>query len=864
MPALGKKIEVQILPGVMPINDGTNLESLAYTNADKVRFQHGKLRKLKGWERLISNNNQILKGAARTMFNYIPSDGIERTIIGTSDRLYVYESGLLINITPLNTTNIPINNSLSTVYYTDPLYSVTTTQDSDIVTFNVTNVFLNINDQVTVSGVVGAVGGIPSGDLNDTFFVIGIPSSNSFQVKVSTTATSTANGGGTTIRIATSQLIVNLSGHGLTKGDRIKISGSTDVANILAASINIEHIVENVISSSYFIINTETIATSLVTNGGGGAINLQKQIAGGPVDFSFGFGYGGGLYGSGLYGIGKQFTNGFVSPRIWSVDLYGDNIVLTPGSQSMVYLWQNDPSVAPTVLTNAPTAVNWVFQSRGMVCVLGPNGVYNIMQSSNIGDATDWTPSPSSTASVVAVPGAGPFISQAPARNVDLLFTTSQVYEMRYVNLPFIWQIDKLVSTDGIIGPRAKVNLEDVLFWMGNADFYAYDGYTVNTLPNNTVKRFVFDNINQAQSYKTFASLSPAFNEIWWIYPSGNSKEPNTYVIFNYKEQHWTIGTIDRTSAIEPALSSADVLMTQTEILRTINLSNDSLSTVWYTLTSNPIATTNGSASIVITISNHHLNVGDSIQISGAANTNGILAANINGLRTIITVTVSTVTVAAGSNATSTGSGGGASITIGTQLISVANPGNSFVTGDIVTLNDFEALDTFVADDINTNFSVRYFDANTFEVSIANNYSTQSITGGGNDGQINYIKDGVIYEHESNYNDYDVDTNEIVPLQCFAETNYTQIGEGDLNMLIYSVIPDSNQIGELNLNVYTKPYPQSNIEVIKGPFQINPTTQKVDVMSVGRQRKYRIYSNQLDQNFVVGKWYEQITPTTPI
>ena len=83
-------------------------------------------------------------------------------------------------------------------------------------------------------------------------------------------------------------------------------------------------------------------------------------------------------------------------------------------------------------------------------------------------------------------------------------------------------------------------------------------------------------------------------------------------------------------------------------------------------------------------------------------------------------------------------------------------------------------------------------------------------------------------------------------------------------MLIYSVIPDSIQEGEMNLIVYTKPYPQSVLEIIKGPFYINTQTEKIDVMALGRQRKYKIYSNVLDQNFVIGKWYEQITPTTPI
>lgn len=700
MPPLGKKIPFEIGAGVTPIPDATNLESVTYVNSDKIRFHNGKLRKLGGWVPLYSNNSQELKGASRSEFTYTPSDGIERTLIGTSDRLYVYQNGVLINITPINSTLIPINNSLNTVYYTDANYSISVTNGSNIATFNIPH-FLNINDQVTISGVSGTIGGIPSTDFNNTFFVIGIPDSNSFQVEVATTATSTATGGGAGITFATSQIIVNLANHGLTKGDRIKITGAAAIGGIPAGDINIEHVVSNIISSSAFIIETSTISTSLVTSGGGGAINLQKQIASGPINFSTGFGYGGGLYGLGLYGIGKVFATGFSYPRIWSFDLYGDNVVLTPGNQGNVYLWQNDVNVAPTILTNAPTAVNWVFQSNGMVCVLGPNGDFNVMQSSNIGDATSWAISPSSTASILGIPGAGTFISQGPARNINLLFTAEKVFEMRYVNLPFVWTIEKLISTDGIIGPKARANVEDVLFWMGSADFYAYDGYTVNTLPNNTVKRYVFQNINYAQSYKTFAAFNPEYNEVWWVYPFGNSDEPNAYVIFNYKERSWAIGTIERTSAVEPANSVQDLLMTQSQQQQIISTGNNPLSSIFYTLGNNPITTTNTSAFVTIIISNHRLNIGDNVQISNAIDTNGILAAEINGVRIVTAIKINEITIETAGTATSSGAGGGNTITVGTQIINVAVT-NSFTTGQIVSLVEFEAFNNFTVAEINS------------------------------------------------------------------------------------------------------------------------------------------------------------------
>lgn len=868
MPTLGTKTLIQIAPGVSPETDLTNLESIYYTNGDKIRFQHGKLRKLNGWIRKLSTNNQRIYGAARTVYNYTPTDGIERTIIGTSENLYVYQQGAFYNITPLETSNVSIANSLDTVYYTDAGYSVSTVTNSNVVTFNIPH-WLNVGDSVAISGVVGTVGGVSSTLLNDTFIVIAIPNSFSFQVIVGATASSNDTGGGTNITYATAQLIITLTNHELTIGDRIKIASAATVGNILDTAINKENIVTAVISLNQFVITTTIIASSLVTAGGGGSAVLYKQIASGNQDASYGFGYGGGLYGQGVYGVGKSFIGGFGYPRIWSCDTYGNNLIVTPGNGSGLYIWANDIDVAPTILSGAPSAVNWVFESHGMVCVLGSSAP-NVMQSSNVGNATQWTPSAASTATTITVPGVVQFISSATARNNNLLFTINKVYLMKYENLPFIWSITELMATDGLIGPRARVNVEDAVFWMGNGDFFVFDGTMVSVLPNNTAKRYIYDNLNNAQSYKTFASVSTAYNEIWWTYPSGTSLEPNNYIIYNYKEQHWTIGTFERTGAVEPANATAEVLMVQSRIMDTVNASDNPLATYYYILDTDPISTTNTSATIVITVTNNVFIVGDTIEISGAITTNGINASDINGIRTITNVSVNTITIVAGASATSTGTGGGNDIEIGTKIMKITMS-RPLSNNQIITISNAAAFGGLSAADINSTFVVRKFTNISIDVVVANDYSTSQATGGGLFVELTYERTGRLFQHEVGYNDYDSDNCDIShpdtcvkALYSYAETNYAQLNDGNLNTLIYSVIPDSTQLGTMTLSVLTKQYPQSLSYNEKGPFNITEYTEKVDVMVVGRQRKYIIASNEIDQYYFIGKWYEQVKETTPI
>jgi hypothetical protein len=297
MPTLGKKVMLDIAPGVNPITDNTELNTIYYTNCDKIRFEEGRARKIGGWVRQAFTNFQQLAGCIRSVYSYISANGSFITMISTSNRLYIYQNGSLFNITPLNLTTIPLPNSLQTVFLSPaPSNCISTTIGSNIVTFNINN-YLNPGDSIQISGVSSNVGGIPTGQLNGTFIVIR-SGAFYFQVVVQDIATSTASGGGNSIVFSTQQIYITYVNHGLQKGDRIKISGVTSdpFGGIPAIDINGEFVITNYISPNQFVIDTNTFATSYA-NGGGSGITIQTQIAAGYCDATQPGGYGAGLYG---------------------------------------------------------------------------------------------------------------------------------------------------------------------------------------------------------------------------------------------------------------------------------------------------------------------------------------------------------------------------------------------------------------------------------------------------------------------------------------------------------------------------------------------------------------------------------------
>ena len=85
-----------------------------------------------------------------------------------------------------------------------------------------------------------------------------------------------------------------------------------------------------------------------------------------------------------------------------------------------------------------------------------------------------------------------------------------------------------------------------------------------------------------------------------------------------------------------------------------------------------PIATSNGTPTIVVTWNGHPLIVGDSVVISGASS---VATVTINGTWTLTAVTTNTFTFTAGSNASSTTTGGGSAV--------VVTPQRAFSAGSI-------------------------------------------------------------------------------------------------------------------------------------------------------------------------------------
>jgi hypothetical protein len=143
----------------------------------------------------------------------------------------------------------------------------------------------------------------------------------------------------------------------------------------------------------------------------------------------------------------------------------------------------------------------------------------------------------------------------------------------RYQGPPYVFGFERVGTACGIISRMAAADVDQGVFWMGQRGFFAFNSNAVSELPCD-VHDYVFGvgGLNPAQQSKIWAWNNGQNSEIWWFFPSQSSTEIDRYVAFDYKENHWLIGELERTSGVQrgvfkyPFMASPDLSLQEHEV----------------------------------------------------------------------------------------------------------------------------------------------------------------------------------------------------------------------------------------------------------------------------------------------------------
>jgi hypothetical protein len=183
---------------------------------------------------------------------------------------------------------------------------------------------------------------------------------------------------------------------------------------------------------------------------------------------------------------------------------------------------------------------------------------------------TVWTASATNQAGDFELNTSGSLKCGKRVRGINLLFTDVDVHTATYVGLPYVYAFERAGSGCGVISAQSVAAIDSAAMWMSQSGFWLFDGY-VKPVPCD-VSDYVFTNINYNQASKIYAVHNSKYGEVWWFYPSSSSNEIDSYVVFNYREQHWNIGLLARTAGTDkgvfknPLMVSADGYIYEHEV----------------------------------------------------------------------------------------------------------------------------------------------------------------------------------------------------------------------------------------------------------------------------------------------------------
>jgi len=363
-----------------------------------------------------------------------------------------------------------------------------------------------------------------------------------------------------------STITVTENGHGAVVNDFVTFSDAASLGgNVIAAVLNQEYQIASVPTVNTFTIEAKDTSGATVTanasdsGNGGGSTVATYQINTGLNAFVQGTGWGAGTWGAGTWGSSSS-TLASGQLRLFSQDSFGEDLIFNIRGGGIFY-WDESAGTSTRAInattlsgaSNVPTVALQVLVSDidQHVIAFGSNpiGSSNIdpllIRFSDQENAADWTPTATNTAGGVRINSGSEIIGAVQTRQEILVFTDVSLHSMRFVGAPFTFQFATLSTDISMISPNAAVNARGSVYFMDSGGFYVYNG-SVQPLPCS-VKEHVFSNLNKGQAFKVFAAENNDFSEVIWFYPVGSGDtEITNYVSYNYAENLWAVGTLDR------------------------------------------------------------------------------------------------------------------------------------------------------------------------------------------------------------------------------------------------------------------------------------------------------------------------------
>lgn len=230
-----------------------------------------------------------------------------------------------------------------------------------------------------------------------------------------------------------------------------------------------------------------------------------------------------------------------VEAETWQLDTYGEDLVGVGLSDGRILYWDSSAGGLMSAVANAPTGCAGVLVTpERFLVALGADSDPRKVAWADQDDIEDWTAAVTNQAGDKFLAGNGRIMAGHRGRGESLIWTDTSIWAMRYVGGDFIYRFKEMGTNCGPISRNSMAVVGPWSMWMGQKNFYMYDG-SVKSIQSE-ISDYVFNDLNRTQASKIWAEVRADFEEIWWHYSSEGSTECDRVVGVNWDSGEWMIG----------------------------------------------------------------------------------------------------------------------------------------------------------------------------------------------------------------------------------------------------------------------------------------------------------------------------------
>lgn len=470
-----------------------------WSQSQLIRFKDGLLQKIGGWQKL---NSTPFSGQASAIHPFQDLKGNDYLGIGTSGGLflYSYSDDSMNNITPATAAT-----SLSGAF--------STTMGSAVITVNDPGAAVAVSDMIDILTAVYVGGLVLQGSYAVTALVSG-----GYQFNAAAMASSTVVKGGVTATYSTSagtdyHVALTLGTYTFTNGDTFTVGVKTFVGGLTITPGPYTVLVVGG-NASIFISSTVPVTTGDTQMENGGSAQIVYT-----------------------------FSTSSFSTSLWSLDNWGEDLIANIDGGGL-FVWI--PPVAggniATQINSAPTAMSGMFVAlpQQQIVAYGCTDPLTaltdpmLVRWCNIGDYTDWTASATNQAGSYRLPIGNKTVGGISSNSQLLIWTDLDLWIGQYINFPLVYGFNRVGRSCGLLGQKGYSVQGGRVWWIGQNEFYVYDGTSVQELPC-TVWDFIFPNLDENYYPYVFFGTNSHFSEFFCFFPTvGSNGQCRGYVKYNY------------------------------------------------------------------------------------------------------------------------------------------------------------------------------------------------------------------------------------------------------------------------------------------------------------------------------------------